>query len=122
MPLADPEMRRAYDRMRHQRDKEARNARNLAYKKRRRAEDPAFAEKERVRSRKTPRHVRRAHAAVQRALCRGIIVRPDICENCGRTAFIEAAHSDYSQPLLIHWLCRPCHRRWDRDEPKVVTA
>lgn len=120
MPIKDPEARREYERMRHQRDKVARNARNLAYKKRRRAEDAEFAERERARSRSLPAYVKRAHRLLPAALAKGAITRPGVCEECGAETYVEAAHSDYSQPLLVRWLCRSCHRRWDKDEPKVA--
>jgi len=120
MPLKDPEARRAYDRMRHQRDRLARSAHNAEYKKRRRATDPEFAERERERCRAFPKYAKHAHTLVRVALKRGDLVRPDVCEECSGNAYCEAAHSDYSKPLDIRWLCRPCHRRWDRLEPKVA--
>ena len=51
----------------------------------------------------------RARRAVRDALARGELVR-GVCEigvNCyGR---IEAHHDDYTKPLNVAWLCRPCH-------------
>jgi hypothetical protein len=51
----------------------------------------------------------RARQAVAVALRQGKIVRPEKCSNCQVTAFVEAHHADYTQPLLITWLCEPCH-------------
>lgn len=63
---------------------------------------------------------RKATIYVRDRLKSGKLVRPDTCENCGTTGVkITAAHSDYSQPLLIRWLCWPCHRRWDVASPKT---
>jgi hypothetical protein len=57
---------------------------------------------------------------VSRALASGRIVRPSICEDCGGTGkAIEAAHHDYAKPLEVRWLCRSCHSRWDRAQPKT---
>ena len=52
----------------------------------------------------------------------GNVTRPAACEECGATGRkIEAAHRDYSRPLDVRWLCRPCHVRWDKAEPKGGT-
>ncbi|MFQ6047992.1 MAG: hypothetical protein ACE5K7_01350 [Phycisphaerae bacterium] len=52
----------------------------------------------------------------------GHITRPSVCEECGATdRKIEAAHYDYDEPLRVRWLCRSCHVRWDRREPKGAT-
>ena len=57
----------------------------------------------------------RAHAAVERAVKRGDLVRPDTCERCGDQAkFIEASHDDYEKKLEVEWLCKPCHYEKDR--------
>lgn len=65
----------------------------------------------------------RARSVVRRALTKGALVRPDVCELCGSASTrIEAAHSDYSRPLDVRWLCLPCHRRWDRAEPKTIAV
>lgn len=63
---------------------------------------------------------RRASQQVQYALKKGRLIRPTACDNCGRTCKPDAAHSDYSQPLDVRWLCRSCHCRWDHTTPKTA--
>ncbi len=64
-----------------------------------------------------------AQKAVRVAIQKGHLVRAGACAACGASeTVIEAAHSDYTQPLLVRWLCRPCHRRWDSAEPKTLTG
>ena len=55
--------------------------------------------------------------AVTSAIKRGLLTRPDTCEN-GCSGPVEAAHHDYTKPLDVRWLCRSCHRQWDRSTPK----
>lgn len=63
----------------------------------------------------------RAGKKVMRAIKHGVLTRPSICEQCGDTTRrIEAAHADYSRPLDVRWLCKPCHGRWDHAEPKTL--
>jgi hypothetical protein len=58
---------------------------------------------------------------VSRAIKRGDLVRPDACEECGVTGqLITAAHIDYAYPLNVRWLCRSCHNRWDKEDPKTL--
>jgi hypothetical protein len=62
-----------------------------------------------------------AREQVRAAIKRGDLIRPDTCEECGTAGVtIEAAHADYSRPLEVRWLCRPCHRRWDAADPKTL--
>lgn len=69
------------------------------------------------------RLTRETSQKVQRAIKMGVIKRPTTCENCGRTnCAIQSAHKDYSKPFDIRWLCVPCHRQWDYDEPKTLHA
>lgn len=51
-----------------------------------------------------------ARQAVWRAIYRtGKLVRPSICESCGKPCRPEAHHDDYSKWLEVRWLCRSCH-------------
>jgi len=61
-----------------------------------------------------------AHLAVWLALKDGKLVRPATCEKCGSQSTIQAAHTDYTQPLSVLWLCLSCHRTWDMAEPKTL--
>lgn len=40
---------------------------------------------------------------------RKLIKQP--CEGCGGLK-VEAHHNDYLKPLIVRWLCPPCHRQW----------
>lgn len=64
--------------------------------------------------------VRRTASTVSRAIKRGLLIRPDTCEQCGLDGGITAAHSDYRRPLVVRWLCRSCHVEWDRNAPKTA--
>lgn len=51
-----------------------------------------------------------AHRAVARAVRKGRLLRPEFCESCLKRCRVHAHHDDYSQPLVVDWLCRACHR------------
>lgn len=56
---------------------------------------------------------------MRRAVKAGRLVRASECERCGAPAYTEAAHYNYVERLRVIWLCRPCHRSWDRRHPKT---
>lgn len=95
------------------------------YRRRRRLQDPEYAERmreaTRLRRAAYP-EAHRAHEAVRSALKSGRLIKPDTCERCGGSGPIEAAHDDYKRRLDVHWLCRSCHRTWDRETPKTGAA
>jgi hypothetical protein len=63
--------------------------------------------------------IHRNGEAVRRAVRDGVLVRATACEQCGVSDKpLEAAHFDYALPLMVRWLCRSCHRRWDQSDPK----
>lgn len=46
------------------------------------------------------------------ALHSGLIVRAKFCSACGvPSGELHGHHRDYSQPLVVEWLCAPCHGR-----------
>ena len=54
----------------------------------------------------------RARQLTYNAKRRGELV-PEPCESCGETK-VHAHHDDYSKPLDVRWLCKPCHSAWHR--------
>ncbi len=49
---------------------------------------------------------------------------PQPCRTCGASK-VEKHHPDYSKPLNVIWLCRPCHLRLHREmqcEPVAEAA
>ncbi len=45
------------------------------------------------------------------------VTPPSQCERCAdSTRKLTRHHPDYAQPLLIQWLCRPCH--WEADQER----
>ena len=51
-----------------------------------------------------------AHNAAQRAY----LTAPDNCKRCNEPRRLEKHHPDYSKPLMVEWLCKPCHVIADR--------
>ena len=52
--------------------------------------------------------------------CRSIFIKekakgnlrvPSKCQVCGAKAKLHGHHEDYSKPLEVTWVCRPCHRK-----------
>lgn len=46
----------------------------------------------------------------------GWVTVPDRCEDCGKKFpkhRIQGAHTDYSKPLDVRWLCQKCHYAFD---------
>ncbi len=52
----------------------------------------------------------RAKGKVRYAIAKGLLIRPNVCSNCGRKGRINAHHEDYDKPLQVDWLCETCHR------------
>ena len=56
----------------------------------------------------------RAHYVVGSALRNGTLQKQP-CQVCGTTGKLEAHHQDYSQPLMVQWLCSSHHSQLHRD-------
>jgi hypothetical protein len=50
-----------------------------------------------------------ARQKVAYAIKTGVIVKPSLCEHCGRSRRTEGHHMDYEKPLEVIWLCTSCH-------------
>lgn len=60
----------------------------------------------------------RARRLLRKAIQRGIIVRPRMCQALGcRCPKIFAHHHDYAKPLNVVFLCRECHERCHHQAP-----
>ena len=71
------------------------------------------------------REWRRKHKdrlAAQNKAARAPIERPTRCEGCGKDRRLEKHHHDYSRPLAVIWLCKPCHAIADKLRRRLETA
>ena len=89
------------------------NSRKLNRKslRKRRAEDPEkFRKREREAARmRVKDHKVIARGLLNRAVKKGILVKPDTCSKCSQKKKITAHHHDYNLPLDVEWLCYECH-------------
>lgn len=60
----------------------------------------------------------KAHNAADRAE----LTAPECCEGCGLKRRLEKHHHDYSKPLLVVWLCKPCHAIADKIRRRLESA
>ena len=51
----------------------------------------------------------KAHNAVLRAVKKGALIFPGVCQRCPSTERVQAHHDDYSRLLDVMWLCPICH-------------
>ena len=63
---------------------------------------------------------RPTHARVSKALRAGKLTKPEACQRCGRASRLEGHHHDYSKPLDVEWLCKPCHAQADSERRAAV--
>jgi len=64
-----------------------------------------------------PREKELARDLLKKAVKDGRVKKPKRCDRCKekkRPYQLEGHHHDYSKPLDIEWLCRPCHVKADR--------
>jgi hypothetical protein len=63
-----------------------------------------------------------AHTAAGNAVRDGKLTAPTLCEGCGLPQRLEKHHPDYSRPLLVVWLCKPCHAIADKIRRRLESA
>lgn len=59
----------------------------------------------------------RARNAVRKAVYRGLIQKPENCQDCGSATpakSLHGHHEDYLKPLDVSWLCGICHGKAHR--------
>lgn len=101
---------REYDRNRpNAKERTKKNAERIAFYKENDIEKYNNYSKSKNEWAKRNRHKRNAHLKVQRAIMKGILIRPFSCECCKKDGKIEAHHDDYNKPLEVMWLCVDCH-------------
>jgi len=70
-----------------------------------------------------------ARGKVTYAVNKGVLVRPSTCGDCGEYfPKIIAHHEDYSKPLDVAWVCKPCHLKrhshstslWDKEAMRFI--
>lgn len=64
---------------------------------------------------KENRYKKYAHNKVKKAINKGLLIKSDICQICGKTnCEIQGHHYDYSKPLDVIWVCTECHGKLHR--------
>lgn len=58
-----------------------------------------------------------AHNQVARAVRNGTLVRQP-CVRCAETKSL-AHHEDYDHPLVVMWLCQPCHKQRHKELKEI---
>ncbi len=105
---ANPEHYKEYDRQRAFRPD--RVAARKAYQEKAK-KDPNRLKRDRERiTRWKAKHAlkRKAHVIAGNAIRDGGLIKQP-CERCSAVKGVQAHHEDYSKPLDVNWLCRPCH-------------
>ena len=51
----------------------------------------------------------RVRRQTKKAIKNGEIIRPTLCQGCGRKKVLEAHHEDYSDHKKVQFLCQACH-------------
>jgi len=55
-------------------------------------------------------HKRKAQYAAGNAYRDGRLVKPKSCHHCGKSRVrLQKHHPDYNFPLVVEWVCCPCH-------------
>jgi hypothetical protein len=63
-----------------------------------------------VRAPSDYRQRKNARSAVRHAIKTGKFTRPTTCSACWASpVYTHGHHDDYSKPLDVRWVCKPCH-------------
>lgn len=60
---------------------------------------------------------------VNNAVRDGKLIKPSACECCEQTPKrLHGHHDDYAHPLIVRWLCTPCHFKWHKENGEGKNA
>lgn len=88
------------------------NPRAREYDRNRANQPQRRALRKRITAEWRAKHANRAKA--HRDAGRAGLQCPELCEGCGLKRRLEKHHHDYSKPLAVVWLCKPCHAIADK--------
>lgn len=99
----------------------AKNPRAREYDRQRAAQPHRVRLRKRITEqwRATHREEARAVDAANNAVRDGKLEKPALCEGCRLPKRLEKHHPDYSRPLVVLWLCKPCHAIADKLRRKL---
>lgn len=64
-----------------------------------------------------------AHIMIANALRDGRLKKSEQCQECGKEhEHIHGHHDDYAKPLVVRWLCPPCHFKWHTENGEALNA
>jgi ribosomal protein S27AE len=63
---------------------------------------------------------RAAQVMVGNAIRAGKITKSTECSECGATGRIHGHHDDYTQPMVVRWLCSKCHTAWHKENGEGI--
>lgn len=64
-----------------------------------------------------------AHKLTGNAVRDGRLEKSYVCETCkNESKNIHGHHDDYALPLVVRWLCPPCHKQWHIDNGEGKNA
>lgn len=59
---------------------------------------------------------RSASYIVNNAIKHGRLIKPNVCEACGKgSQIIHGHHDNYDYPMIVRWLCPSCHSKWHKE-------
>lgn len=111
----NPEATKRNDAARHLRDREKRLAAMRSYQQTESGKAVIKRLQDAYRDRYPEKYA--AHIAFHNALRDGKIARVSECSLCGKGGKAHGHHNDYSEPLVVVWVCGPCHRSIHRKLP-----
>lgn len=78
--------------------------------------------KKQIRMRAANPFMGKSHLAINRAIKKGTLIRPDHCSRCMVQCEAQGHHDDHSKPLEVMWLCPICHAQRHVELAKIKAS